>query len=199
MTFCGDVDIYIIKIMANRKKELVVCSNPECKKEFYKDLSEVTRNKKFGRKNHCSLKCSGHTNHEHLKKYSKENVKYLESQWGNRRDEFTGLREHFRRLKKRKHYYDVGLEDLLELWDNQKGICSYSGVKLLHPNEDGNNINTASLDRIDSKIGYVKGNLQFISIICNQAKNSLSHEEMLKFIEIICKHHINKTTNDVIL
>ena len=192
MTFCGDVGIYIKKTMANRKKELAVCSNPDCKKEFYKDSSEVTRNKRIGRKNHCSLKCSGHTNHEHLKKYSKENVKYVLPHCGNMRDDFTGLREHFRRVKKRKHYYDVGLEDLLELWNNQKGICPYSGVKLLHPNEGGNNLNTASLDRIDSKIGYVKGNLQFISIICNQAKNSLTHEEMLTFLKTVCDFYSKK-------
>ena len=92
MTFCGDVGIYIKKTMANRKKELAVCSNPDCKKEFYKDSSEVTRNKRIGRKNHCSLKCSGHTNHEHLKKYSKENVKYVLPHCGNMRDDFTGLR-----------------------------------------------------------------------------------------------------------
>jgi len=190
--FCGDVGIYIKKIMANRKKELVVCSNPECKKEFYKDSSEVTRNNSIGRKNHCSLKCCGHTSHEHLKKYSKENIKFLEPHRDNGRDEFTGLREHFRRVKKRKHYYDISLDDLLDIWNNQEGICQYSGVKLLHPNEGGNNLNTASLDRIDSKLGYVKGNLQFISIICNQAKNNLTHENMVTFLKTICEFYSKK-------
>ena len=57
--------------MRDRKKEMVICSNPECEKEFNKDLSEVTRNKKIGRKNYCSLKCCGSSNHEHLKKYVK--------------------------------------------------------------------------------------------------------------------------------
>jgi len=169
----------------SRKKELVTCSNPKCNKEFYKDSSEVKRNKRVGRKNHCSLECCGHTSHEHLKKYSEENIKYLIPHQGVKRDQYTGLREHFRRIKKRKHGYDVTLQDLLDLWDKQKGICTYSGVKLLHPNEGGNNLNTASLDRIDSNLGYIKGNLQFISIICNQAKNNLTHKEMLNFIEII--------------
>jgi len=178
--------------MSNRKKEMVVCANPECEKEFNKDLSEVIRNKKIGRKNYCSLKCSGSSNHEHLKKYVKENVKYLEPYQNNRRDKFTGLREHFRRVKKRKHYYDISLEDLLEIWNHQEGICPYSGVKLVHPNEGGDNLNTASLDRIDSKIGYVKGNLQFISIICNQAKNNLSHEDMLSFLKAVSNFHISK-------
>jgi len=181
--------------MANRKKELCVCSNQGCQKEFYKDSSEMKRNKKIGRKNYCSLKCSGYNNHEHLKSYSQENKKYLEPYYGNRRDDFTGLREHFRRIKKRKHYYNVELSDLLELWETQSGMCVYSGVKLVHPNNGGSNLNTASLDRIDSKIGYVKGNLQFISIICNQAKNNLSNEEMLQFIKIIYDFNKDKLKN----
>jgi hypothetical protein len=189
-SFCGDGDIYLKKIMSNRKQELVICSNPECKKEFYKDSSEITRNNKIGRKNHCSLKCSGYSNHKHLKSYSNENKKYLEP--GNLRDKYTGLREHYRRVKKRKHDYNITLDDLLDLWNEQNGICIYSGVKLVHPNNGGNNLNTASLDRIDSNLGYVKGNLQFISIICNQAKNNLSHKEMLEFIKKICDFNKDK-------
>ena len=58
--------------------------------------------------------------------------------------------------------------------------------------EKGNNLNTASLDRIDSKLGYVKGNLQFISIICNQAKNNLTHENMMTFLKTICEFYSKK-------
>ena len=191
MFFCGSGGIYIKKTMG-RNKELVTCSNPKCKKEFYKDSSEVKRNDRVGRKNHCSLECCGHTSHNHLKKYSKENIKYLIPHIGHSRDKYTGLREHFRRVKKRNHEYDITLQDLLDLWDEQKGICVYSGVKLVHPNEGGDNLNTASLDRIDSSKGYVKGNLQFITIICNQAKNNLTHDQMLVFLKTICNYYKNK-------
>jgi hypothetical protein len=91
--------------------------------------------------------------------------------------------------KSNNRNYDITLEDLLDLWNQQEGICPYSGVKLVHPNEGGNNLNTASLDRIDSKVGYIKGNLQFISIMCNQAKNNLTHEEMLTFLKTISDFH----------
>jgi len=175
--------------MEKRKKELTICSNPNCSKEFLKDKSEINRNKKIGRKNYCSRSCSGYMNNEHLRKFSKENGKHLIQYSNNGRDKYTGLREHFRRIKKRNHEYNITLDDLLELWIEQNGTCIYSGVKLLHPNEGGNNLNTASLDRIDSNLGYIKGNLQFISIICNQAKNNLTHQEMLEFIKIIYNHH----------
>jgi hypothetical protein len=178
--------------MKKRKQELTKCSNPSCGIEFLKDSSEIKRNKKIDRKNYCSLSCSGQMNNNHLRSYVQENVKYLLAVCNNGRDKYTGLREHYRRIKKRKHIYDVTLDDLLEIWENQGGICVYSGVKLLHPNEGGNNLNTASLDRIDSKLGYVKGNLQFVSIICNQAKNNLSHEEMMEFIKMICNYQSGK-------
>jgi len=179
-----------------RKKELTICSNTSCGVEFFKDKSELNRNKKIGRKNYCSLKCSGLNNHIHLNDYVVENIKYLLPHSNNRRDKFTGLREHFRRIKKRHHEYDIELNDLLNIWEKQNGICIYTGVKLVHPNQKGNNLNTASLDRIDSKLGYVKGNIQFISITCNHAKNSMTEDEMQKFIELIYESvKIKKGTN----
>lgn len=169
--------------MSNRKQGLTICNNINCCKEFLKDLSEINRNKKINRKNYCSLKCSGESNNEHLKKYNKENTQYLIS--GNRKDDYSGLREHFRRVKKRDKNYNITLDDLLEIWDKQNKICVYSGVKLNHPNDGGSNIFKASLDRIDSDKGYVKGNIQFISVVCNYAKNNMTHEEMLEFCKII--------------
>ena len=92
-----------------RKKELTICSNPSCGVEFLKDKSELNRNEKIGRKNYCSLKCSGINNHSHLSNFTKENIKYITPHSNNRRDQYTGLREHFRRVKKRNHVYDIDL------------------------------------------------------------------------------------------
>jgi hypothetical protein len=177
--------------MKKRKQELAICANQNCKKEFLKDSSEIKRNQKIGRRNYCTSTCCGSDNHKHLKQFSEENKKYLVGFANNRRDQYTGLKEHFRRIKKRKHKVDITLDDLLNQWEKQKGKCAYSGVDLVHPNQKGNNINTASLDRIDSSLGYVKGNIQFVSIICNQAKNNLSHQEMITFLRIIGKKYKN--------
>lgn len=189
------MDIFINKeSMRKRKQELTICSNPLCGIEFLKDKSEINRNQKIGRKNYCSLKCSGQSNHTHLNECHKENIKYLLPHCGNRKDEYTGLREHFRRIKKRNHEYDITIDDLLNQWDSQSGICVYSGVKLQHPNENSSPIYTASLDRIDSRKGYVKGNIQFISMTCNYAKNSMSDDDMLEFLEII--YNFQKTKKE---
>ena len=37
----------------------------------------------------------------------------------------------------------------------------------------------------DSSLGYIKGNIQFISIAMNHMKNNMSHNETLELIEIL--------------
>lgn len=39
----------------------------------------------------------------------------------------------------------------------------------------------ASLDRIDSSRGYVKGNVEFVCLAVNFAKSTFSKEQMLEF------------------
>ena len=44
---------------------------------------------------------------------------------------------------------------------------------------------TASLDRIDSSLGYLKGNVQFTILCINYMKNNLTHTQMLQLIDLI--------------
>lgn len=168
-----------------RKQLEVVCSNPKCGKQFLKDKSEVDRNLKIGRENYCSRSCVGKAHSEHLLEYVEMYKDNLINFSDNRKDKYSGLREHLTRVKKRNKDYNITLDDLLTQWLKQDGNCIYSGVKLNHPKNGDNNITTASLDRIDSSIGYVKGNIQFISIACNYAKNNMTHEDMLTLCKII--------------
>lgn len=184
--------------MTNRKQEEVICEN--CSNAFMKDSSEVKRNNKLGRKHFCGLSCSAKyhsvlTSKEVLEKWtlSDENKKHLENICTNRRDEYSPFRDYFRRVKRRSVskglVFDLTLDDLKEQWQRQKGICPYSGVKLKLPNGEKLPPNyMASLDRIDSNLWYVKGNIQYISTTTNYAKNDMSHEEMLSFCKIISEH-----------
>ena len=95
------------------------------------------------------------------------------------------IKEHLTRVKKRNKYHNITLEDLLEQWLLQDGTCIYSGVKLKHPKNGDSIMTTASLDRIGSNKGYIKGNIQFISIACNYAKSNMTHEDMLTFCKLI--------------
>jgi hypothetical protein len=149
-----------------------------------KDGSEVRRNKKRKSDNYCSLSCSSIVNHKQLDSGNSEYLKGV-----TKADKYTGLREHFRRAKYRNQEVNITLDDLLEQWENQDGLCPYSGVKLIHPIriKDGNLIYMASLDRINSDLGYIKGNIQFISAAANMAKNSMTHEQMIEFCKLISK------------
>jgi hypothetical protein len=108
-----------------------------------------------------------------------------------RNNEFY-MNEIMRRIKARcidnqRLTYDIDTAYLVNLWEEQKGKCSYTGIDLILPSEKGINdkIFTSSLDRKDSNIGYIKGNVHFVSMGINYMKNNMSHEDTIKFIDII--------------
>ncbi len=165
-----------------RKKVEVQCYY--CETLFSKDESEVKRNLALDRKNYCSRKCLGQVNKLHVPVYT--DTSHLNA--ANRRDQFTGFREHLNRVKKRNKDYNISLEDLKEQWDKQNGKCAYSNVDLIHPKQkDNSHIYTASLDRIDSSLGYVKGNIQFVSIALNHMKSSMNELELNELLQILKK------------
>mgnify|MGYP006316921739 FL=1 len=81
------------------------------------------------------------------------------------------------RLRK-KHEFDITPEDLYELWDKQNGLCAYSKQPLTN---EVNHLQMASLDRIDSKQGYVKSNIQLLCFAVNKMKQEFSEEDFFKF------------------
>lgn len=171
-----------------RKTEKCICH--QCGLEFDKPTSEIKRNLDKGRLNFCGRRCVGLYNTEKL--INNHSGYDITKHSNNRKDEFTGFRDLLRRVKQRNYEFDIDLEYLKELWERQN-ICVYTGVKLSLPKINGCNdkLKTASIDRVDSSQGYVKGNIQYISIAANLAKNSMTHEEMISFCEII---YLNKKT-----
>ena len=81
------------------------------------------------------------------------------------------------------------LESLKTQWDKQNGKCPYTGYTLVFPSETTaykkrkSNPYTASIDRIDSSIGYEIGNFEFVCLTVNYAKNGFSKEEMISFFK----------------
>lgn len=72
---------------------------------------------------------------------------------------------------------DLSLQDLRQLWDNQKGLCAYSGVPMTW--DDSNRYTTVSIDRIDSSKGYVRGNVAFCCFTVNIMKSNMPVEHFL--------------------
>ena len=73
--------------------------------------------------------------------------------------------------------FTVSFNDLADLLIEQDFRCALSG-ECLDAMEVSNN---ASLDRIDSSLGYVKGNVQWVTSEVNMMKQAYSQE---RFIEV---------------
>lgn len=77
---------------------------------------------------------------------------------------------------------EITFEDILDVWRRQGGFCKYSGVPLTYkPHQRASGENTASIDRIDSTKGYVKGNIQFVHKRINSMKNDMSEEVFIEW------------------
>ena len=62
-------------------------------------------------------------------------------------------------------------------------------------NEGGRNVDTPSLDRINPKLGYIKGNVKIISTLANMMKSSANKEH----IRMFCKNIHNYLENEEIV
>lgn len=79
--------------------------------------------------------------------------------------------------------FEITIKDAWELFVLQNKQCALTGLPL----NFGKN-KTASLDRIDSAIGYVKNNIQWVHKKINLMKQSLSQEEFINFCRLVSKH-----------
>lgn len=89
--------------------------------------------------------------------------------------------------KKPRLKSDIDLTYLTELWEKQDGKCAITHIPIILPSNaktwgKGKKPDNASLDRIDSKLGYIKGNVQFIALSINLAKTDFSQEDFIAFL-----------------
>lgn len=165
-----------------RKQKKVNCCN--CGIEFKKDLSEFKRNEKIGRKNYCSIKCSAAINGKiNCAIASKVRIERGIIGGGRKKDEFSIFREYVRRAKRRHNSVNITVQEVKKQWDKQKGICPYTGIELELFSKD--NLKKASLDRIDSKLGYIIGNIEFVLTSINFMKNDMGVDETIELCKII--------------
>jgi len=90
--------------------------------------------------------------------------------------------------KDRNIEFNITQEHAWELFEKQNGKCALSGIPLKicsgYLAEKRNGIKKgfakASLDRIDSSLGYIVGNIQWVSVIQNKMKNKYSEEAYRK-------------------
>jgi hypothetical protein len=80
----------------------------------------------------------------------------------------------------------VTLDDLMEMWDSQRGKCFYSGTPMSFA---GDRIpESVSVDRIDSSKGYTLGNVVLCCNIVNLMKRNMSISELTRWCKLILEH-----------
>ena len=101
---------------------------------------------------------------------------------------FNRIRHHARR---RKIQFNIEIDYLWELFQKQNGRCALSGLILSLPKHQLIDC-TASLDRIDSSLGYTKENVQWVHKDVNFMKQRFSQDYFLGMCKNITEHTLLK-------
>jgi hypothetical protein len=170
--------------MSNTK---VKCA--ECEIEFEKRTADYNRTERKGLRHFCSRSCSVITGNKEMPKERRrqcgEKIKVYS---GNRKDEYSPFRLYLGkgRAYLKNHHNELTPKCLKEIWEEQRGICPYTGIQMILPKTSAewniHSLKKASLDRIDSSKGYSKENVEFVCMAINLAKNSFTRDEMKEFL-----------------
>jgi len=175
--------------MKNNTKKLGECVCKNCGVIFKKPLTEIRRSEKFNRPHFCSRTCTGKHN---IKNFGDRKSNYDISKHSNNRfDNYTKFKYHYRNILKRNQEVGVTIENLKDQWDQQNGICVFTGIELIlssYSKIEKNPIYTASLDRIDSSKGYITGNIRWVSRAINWMKNDMNDIMVWELINILIEN-----------
>jgi hypothetical protein len=97
--------------------------------------------------------------------------------------------------KKRGLKYNVNKKYLWELFLEQNRKCALSGVPLQFTINKSEL--TASLDRIDGSIGYVKGNVRWVHKMVNIMKNGFNEKDFLRFCKLIYEYNRDRIQGEI--
>jgi len=92
--------------------------------------------------------------------------------------------------RSRSHIFHITIQDAMELFIAQNRKCALTGVELNFAPSDKTRTKwqTASLDRIDSDIGYVKGNVQWVHKDVQLMKNDLDEGKFFAWAKRVADH-----------
>lgn len=92
-------------------------------------------------------------------------------------------------------------DTLAEKWKQQNGLCAVTGLPLTRRTPDGKCLvsdpwQIASLDRIDSSIPYVEGNIHWVSLAINLAKGNCEHRKFLAGFETAARNFLSNLVEE---
>jgi hypothetical protein len=85
--------------------------------------------------------------------------------------------------------FEIDMEYAWSVFELQGGRCAYTGLQLTFgESSKAKDQGTASLDRIDSSIGYVEGNVQWVHMNINKMKLDLPEDRFLELCFKVARH-----------
>lgn len=84
----------------------------------------------------------------------------------------------------------LNLQDVIDLWVKQKGLCALSGLPMKIGLHNKGSLRVPSIDRIDSGIGYEVGNVQLLCWGVNLMKQDLTVKDFRFYCRKIAAHEI---------
>lgn len=91
------------------------------------------------------------------------------------------------RCKRHNVLYNLDSDFLLEMWNSQFGKCYYSGISMIYGKDT---LFSASLDRLDPDLGYVRGNVVWCTKAMNGAKNKYNTNDFMEFISMLKRNKV---------
>lgn len=89
--------------------------------------------------------------------------------------------------------FEVSFDYIWELYNRQNGLCALSGTPIFfHSTCKSRWRQTASLDRIDSKKGYIEGNIQWVHKGLNFMKRNVPEIVFLNWCRLISQHRFRE-------
>ena len=159
--------------MYKRPSTTVLCA--VCKKAFEKENREINKGRHC-----CSRSCA-----------SILAISAKAKALGYTSAEDVCFASYLSNARRRTPGTNLTIKYLKEIYYNEQGKCPYIGISISLKTKNEKVINpvtTASLDRIDSTLPYEKGNVQFISLSMNYAKNRYDERYILELITTIKKY-----------
>ena len=83
--------------------------------------------------------------------------------------------------------FTITKEDLLELWEQQNGLCNISKIPMTYELDNGRVFTNVSVDQKNPGQGYTKENIQLVCSAVNQLKSNWDMDTVV----YICKQIVN--------
>jgi hypothetical protein len=150
----------------------VKCKCLHCRKEFIAQFHNVYRG---GYKSCGCLQFALNTKNPRWKGHGEISQRY-----------FHNLKSG---AEKRNIKFQITIQEIWDLFIKQNRKCVLSGRILTFPKRDSETNYSASLDRINSSLGYEKGNIQWVHRDVNFSKQQMNNNQFLTLIKEIYGHN----------